>query len=158
MRDLVILLVHVITTIVKFVRPGGLRAVVAESVLAKHQLLILNRSRQRAPNLLALDRLIAGICSLWIRPNRLRRLAIAFKPSTLLSFHRALVKRMVSPTFRFSGVASVRRKMLSEFASMSHVITLPLASFDWTEKWTCGFCQATSRSLPSTSMTLLLSY
>ena len=93
MRDLVILLVHVITTIVRFVRPGGLRAVVAESVLAKHQLLILNRSRQRAPNLLALDRLIAGICSLWIRPNRLRRLAIAFKPSTLLSFHRALVKR-----------------------------------------------------------------
>src|SRR5262249_8812878 len=65
---------------------------------------------------------------------------------------------MVSPTFRFSGVASVRRKMLTEFASMSHVITLPRASFDWTEKWTCGFCQATSRSLPSTSMTLLLSY
>src|SRR5215467_9094032 len=92
MRDLVILLVHVITTIVRFVRPGGLRAVVA-----KHQLLILNRSRQRAPNLLALDRLIAGICSLWIRPNRLRRLAIAFKPSTLLSFHRALVKRKYLP-------------------------------------------------------------
>src|SRR5215467_6889697 len=93
MRDLVILLVHVITTILRLVRPGGLRAVIAESVLARHQLLILNRSRQRAPNLLALDRLIAGICSLWIRPNRLRRLAIAFKPSTLLSFHRALVKR-----------------------------------------------------------------
>src|SRR5499433_2579680 len=93
MRDPVILLVHLITTIVRFVRPGGLRAVVAESVLAKHQLLILNRSRQRAPNLLALDRLIAGICSLWIRPNRLRRLAIAFKPATLLNFHRALVQR-----------------------------------------------------------------
>src|SRR5215475_970871 len=95
MRDLVILLVHVITTILRLVRPGGLRAVIAESVLARHQLLILNRPRQRAPNLLALDRLIAGICSLWIRPNRLRRLAIAFKPSTLLSFHRALVKRFL---------------------------------------------------------------
>src|SRR5499433_717591 len=93
MPDLVILLVHVITTIVRFVRPGGLRAVVAESVLAKHQLLILNRSRQRAPNLLALDRLIAGICSLWIKPNRLCRMAIAFKPSTLLNCHRALVRR-----------------------------------------------------------------
>ncbi len=32
-----------------------MRAVVAESVLAKHQLLILNRSRQRAPNLRALN-------------------------------------------------------------------------------------------------------
>jgi hypothetical protein len=28
-----------------------MRAVVAESLLAKHQLLILNHSRQRAPNL-----------------------------------------------------------------------------------------------------------
>jgi hypothetical protein len=43
MRDLVILLVHVITIILCLVPPGGVRAVVAESVLAKHQLLILNR-------------------------------------------------------------------------------------------------------------------
>jgi hypothetical protein len=67
--------------------------VIAESVLTKHQLLILNRSRRRAPNLRILDRLIAGFCSLWIRPRRLRRVAIAFKPSTFLSFHRALVQR-----------------------------------------------------------------
>jgi putative transposase len=93
MRDLVILLVHVITTVLRLVRPGGVRAVVAESVLAKHQLLILNRSRRRAPNLRVLDRLIAGFCSLWIRPRRYRRVAIAFKPSTFLNFHRAMVER-----------------------------------------------------------------
>jgi len=46
MRDLIILFVHVITTVVRVVRPGGVRAVIAESVLTKHQLLILNRSRQ----------------------------------------------------------------------------------------------------------------
>jgi putative transposase len=93
MRHLVILLVHLITTALKLVRPGGVRAVVAESVLTKHQLLILNRSRRRAPNLHILDRLTAGLCSLWIKPNRLHRVAIAFKPSTLLNFHRALVQR-----------------------------------------------------------------
>src|SRR5262249_45901305 len=64
----------------------------AESVLIKHQLLIVNRSRCRAPNLRVLDRLIAGLCSLWIRPKPLRS-ATAFKPSTLLNFHRALVQR-----------------------------------------------------------------
>jgi hypothetical protein len=47
MRDLIILFVHLITTVLRVVRPGGVRAVIAESVLAKHQLLILNRSRQR---------------------------------------------------------------------------------------------------------------
>src|SRR5262249_60100695 len=50
-------------------------------------------SRRRAPKLRVQDRLIAGICSVWIKPNRLQRVAIALKPSTLLSFHRALVKR-----------------------------------------------------------------
>src|SRR2546425_3592075 len=93
MRDLTILLVHLITTVFPKVRPGGLRSVVAESVLMKHQLLIVNRSRRRAPNLHVLDRLIAGFCSLWMKPTRLLRSAIAVKPSTLLNFHRALVHR-----------------------------------------------------------------
>jgi len=60
MRDLIILIVHLITTVLRLVRPGGLRAVIAESVIVKHQLLILSRSRRRAPNLRILDRLIAG--------------------------------------------------------------------------------------------------
>jgi hypothetical protein len=51
-------------------QPGGVRTVIAESVLTKHQLLILSRSCRRAPNLRILDRLIAGFCSLWIRPEK----------------------------------------------------------------------------------------
>ena len=47
MRDLIILFVHLITTVLRVVRPGDVRAVIAESVLSKHQLLILNRSRRR---------------------------------------------------------------------------------------------------------------
>jgi putative transposase len=93
MRDLIILLVHLITAVFRLARPGGLPSVVAESVLIKHQLLIMNRSRRWAPNLHVLDRLIAGFCSLWIKPTRLLRMAIALKPSTLLNFHRALVHR-----------------------------------------------------------------
>src|SRR5215467_3764265 len=96
MRDLILLIVHVVTTVLRLVEPGGVRAVIAESVLAKHQLLILDRSRRRAPNLHTLDRLIAGFCSLWIKPSRLRRVAIAFRPSTLLNFHRSLVRRKYS--------------------------------------------------------------
>src|SRR5438105_15637997 len=51
MRDLVILFIHLLTTAARLATRGGLRSVVAESVLLKHQLLILNRSRQRAPPL-----------------------------------------------------------------------------------------------------------
>src|SRR5437660_804326 len=76
MRDLIVLLVHLITTVLRIARPGGLRSVVAESVLIKHQLLIVSRSRRRAPHLRVLD-----------------RSAIALKPPTLLNFHRTLVQR-----------------------------------------------------------------
>src|SRR5215813_2523480 len=48
MSDLLILVVHIITTVFRLAWPGGLRAVVAESVLTKHQMLILSRSRRRA--------------------------------------------------------------------------------------------------------------
>jgi len=46
MRDLIVLLVHLITTVFRLARPRGLRSVVAESVLIKHQLLIVSRSRE----------------------------------------------------------------------------------------------------------------
>ena len=70
-----------------------MRSVIAESVLLKHHLLMLNRSRRRAPNLQFADRLIAGLCSLFMKSTRLFRTAIVVKPSTVLSFHQALIRR-----------------------------------------------------------------
>jgi hypothetical protein len=61
----------VVTTVVRLAGPGGVRTVVAESVLVKQQLVILNRSRTRAPTLRFTDRVIAGLCALFIRPARL---------------------------------------------------------------------------------------
>jgi len=52
LRDLAILFLHLLTTLARLADPSGARAVVAESVLVKHQLLILNRSRKRSPHLL----------------------------------------------------------------------------------------------------------
>jgi putative transposase len=73
MCDLIILFVHVIATFARLFGPAGIRSVVAESVLIKQQLLILNRSRQRAPNLRSSDRLVGGLCAFLIRPARLIR-------------------------------------------------------------------------------------
>ena len=102
MRDLIILLVHLIATLARLMGPGGARSVIAESLLVKQQLLILNRSRQRAPNLRASDRILAGVCALFMRPARVIRSAIVLKPSTILDFHRILRNRkyrlLFSPT------------------------------------------------------------
>ena len=50
-------------------------------------------SWKRSPNLRLADRLVVGVCALLIRSGRLIRSAIVLKPSTRLSFHRALTKR-----------------------------------------------------------------
>jgi hypothetical protein len=55
MRDWLVLMAHLIVTIIRIMAPGGARTVIAESLLLKHQLLILNRSRKRAPKLRALE-------------------------------------------------------------------------------------------------------
>jgi len=75
MRDVVILFLHLIVTVVRLARPGGLRSVVAESLLVTHQLRILNRGRKRAPNLRAGERFIAGLCTLFMNPARVLRSA-----------------------------------------------------------------------------------
>jgi hypothetical protein len=51
MRDLAVLILHLLATVARLSGPGGARAVLAESVLVKQQLLSLNRSRRRSPNL-----------------------------------------------------------------------------------------------------------
>ena len=93
MREILILAVHFLVTVAKLLRPGGVRAVAAESLLLKHQLLISSRSRKRAPNLTTLDRFVLGLTTLFINPHRIAKLGALIKPATLFKFHRALVGR-----------------------------------------------------------------
>jgi hypothetical protein len=60
MKDLLILLSHLLTTIAKLLGPGGAKAVIADNLLMKQQLLVMNRGRKRAPNLTALNRFLLG--------------------------------------------------------------------------------------------------
>ena len=93
MRLLFILIAHLLVTFARLTRPGGVRAVAAESLAVKHQLLIMKRSRRRSPNLTAWDRVILGFCTLLVSPRRLGKISVILKTSTLLRLHRALVKR-----------------------------------------------------------------
>src|SRR4030081_2736968 len=93
MIHLLILAVHLLATIARLVRPGGVRVVVAESLLIKQQLLISSRARRRAPNLNSFDRFVLGLGSLFVPASRIPKLAVILKPRTLLRFHEALKKR-----------------------------------------------------------------
>ena len=74
MKDLVFLLIHLLTTLAKLLGPGGAKAIVADSLLMKQQLLVISRSRQcqRAPNLSGKARFLLGFWSLFLSPHHIR--------------------------------------------------------------------------------------
>jgi len=109
MRDLLLLAIHLLVTLTKFLRPGGARQVVAESLLLKHQLLISNRSRQRAPNLTMLDRLVLGLTTLFVSPHHIPKLSGIIKSATLFKFHRgAGPSKIPSAVLLFPSEAKAR--------------------------------------------------
>ena len=102
MKDLLLTLLHLAVMTAKLCGPGGVRAVIAENLLLKQQLIVLRRARQRAPNLTLSDRLLCGFGSLFLSPGRIRKVAIGVRPSTLLAFHQALVRRKYRRLFSSS--------------------------------------------------------
>jgi hypothetical protein len=77
-------------TVATLLGPGGSKAVIAQNLLLKQQLPLLQRRRKRAPNLCASQPLLLGFWSLFLNPRRLLHSAIVVKPSTLLRCHAAL--------------------------------------------------------------------
>jgi hypothetical protein len=43
MKTVLLLVVHLVVTLVKLARPGGVRAVIAESLVLEHQMMVSNR-------------------------------------------------------------------------------------------------------------------
>jgi len=93
MKDLLLMLAHLLATLARLLGPGGAKASVADSLHMKQQLLIINRSRRRAPNLTPIDRMLLGFWSLFLNPHNIQRAAVILRPSTLLNFHDMLKKR-----------------------------------------------------------------
>ncbi|MDH3640354.1 MAG: helix-turn-helix domain-containing protein, partial [Gammaproteobacteria bacterium] len=93
MKNILLLLIHLLTAVAKLLGPGGIKGIIAENLLLKQQLLVVCRPRQRAPNLLPADRFLFGFFSLFLRPSRIVKTAVGIRPSTLLRFHDYLVRR-----------------------------------------------------------------
>ena len=93
MKTLALLLIHVLTTLAKRAGPGGAKAIIAESVLLKHQQLIARRSVGKTPRMTTSDRFLCGFLVLFMHPRRIRKAAVVLKPATFTKFRRTLLSR-----------------------------------------------------------------
>ncbi len=90
MRVAFLLFVHLLVNVAKLVGPGGSKGLLAETLLVKHQLIVLNRSRRRAPNLTTWDRFLFGLTGFVMTPTRMTKNTVVVSTATLLGFHQAV--------------------------------------------------------------------
>jgi len=88
-----------IVTWLRLLPAGGVRAIAAENMVLRQQLITLSRNQKRAPKLTFFDKITFGILTSMISLKRLQRIAVIIKPATLLKFHKALVNRKYSLLF-----------------------------------------------------------
>src|SRR5579863_2417884 len=117
MKNLLLLLVCFVSTAARLLRPGGAKTLLAESLLLRHQLLLLNRSRKRAPRLTALDRILLGFWTLLIHPRRLLKNAVILKPSTLFESTAHWFKENIGFCSQPAGIEGLGRRVRPKSSS-----------------------------------------
>jgi putative transposase len=111
MLEFIELRIHFVTTVFKLLKPGGVTVVMAETIAMKQQLIVLNRHRKRAPSLATRDRLLFGLLAVLISERRLQKVAMILKPATVLTFHKALMKRKYSRLYSNKTKRTPGRKL-----------------------------------------------
>lgn len=99
MMKLIASLSSYIVTWLRLLPCGGVRAIAAENIALRQQLIILSRNRKRAARLMFFDKIIFGMLTSMMSVKRLQRIAVIIKQATLLKFHKAFANRKYSLLF-----------------------------------------------------------
>lgn len=81
MKKLFVLTFYFLRTLLILLKPGGAKALMAENIILRNQLILVNRHRKKSPSLSLWDRLTFAFLAAILYPKRLARVAIIIKPS-----------------------------------------------------------------------------
>ncbi len=93
MMKLIALIFSYIVLCLRLLSPGGIRAVAAENIVLRQQLITLSGTQKRAPRLTFFEKITFGLLASMISVKCLTKISIILKPAKLLKFHKALVNR-----------------------------------------------------------------
>ena len=82
-----------------------MKALIAENLLLKHQLLLTTPSRKRKPKFLPLDRFLLGLWTILLDPRRIERAACSIRPQTEMGCPNVSAPIM---TLRFGSTSGKR--------------------------------------------------
>lgn len=72
MPEIIERLTHYFVTLIKLLKPGGVKLVMTESIAMKYQLIVMNRARKRSSALVTRDRFLIGLLAILIGERRLQ--------------------------------------------------------------------------------------
>ena len=93
MLKFILILLHLVRILIMLSKPQGTKALVAENLMLRKQLIKLSRKHKRSLKLSFLDRLSFAMLSHFIHPLRLAKSAIIIKPATIIKFHKAFIQK-----------------------------------------------------------------
>jgi hypothetical protein len=91
------LLLNIIMALLKVLKPGGSKALVAKNLVLKQQLLIMKKKLKRSPKLNKSERIIYGLLPTIVAKSRLPKIAVIISLATLLKFHKFVSRQLRLP-------------------------------------------------------------
>ena len=95
MKEMAILLIHILVIIVKLLKPGGAKIIIAENLAMRQQLIIMRRKSKmtKAPPLTPFKRVFFGLLVYFVPENRIRQISIILSPVTIFKLHNILKRK-----------------------------------------------------------------
>ena len=118
MFNIIRLIFTFIFALLRLLRPCRAKTLAAENMMLKQQLITVGRRCRQSPKLKTSDRFIYGFLTSLITLKRLSKVSVIIRPSTLLSFHQALVKRKYRLLFSRKNTGKIGPKGPSQELSI----------------------------------------
>ena len=95
MKEAITFFIYFVSTILKIMRPGGIKSIIAENLAMKQQLIIMKRKSKilRSPPLTPFQRIFFSFLSFFMSEDQVKQIAVIISPSTIFRFHQLLINR-----------------------------------------------------------------
>ena len=93
MKGAITFFIYFRSTILKAIRPGGTKSIIAENLAIKQQLIIIKRKSKilKSPRLTPFQRIFFSFLSFFMSQDQIKQIAVILSPNTIFRFHQLLI-------------------------------------------------------------------
>ena len=92
MKDTIIFFISLLSTLLKIIKPGGIKSLIAENLAIKQPLIIIKRKSKisKPPPLTPFQRIFFSFLSYFMSEDQIRQISVIISPNIILKLHNIL--------------------------------------------------------------------